>query len=108
MSWKNWPYWLKGGVIGAGVTILLLASFKLHQYLYFEKQYFNSFLYYVILSIFFINLIREPLYFFEHIFNIETFGFNGPTMFGTILILLIYFLIGALIGLVYSKIRSKK
>lgn len=23
MGWKDWPYWLKGGLIGLGITILL-------------------------------------------------------------------------------------
>src|SRR3989344_3149333 len=25
MFWKKWPYWLRGGVIGAGITLILIA-----------------------------------------------------------------------------------
>ncbi|HRZ85223.1 MAG TPA: hypothetical protein P5277_00405 [Candidatus Paceibacterota bacterium] len=31
MGWKNWPYWLKGGIIGGIAWLLLIILFFLNQ-----------------------------------------------------------------------------
>jgi len=80
MFWKNWPSWLKGGLIG---------------------------------------LIIYIIYFLVVIFTIYTRGEQWKlgmamgwlgSMFvtGFIITILQFFLIGALIGWVYGKIKSKK
>jgi len=97
MSWRDWPAWLKGGVIGA--VLSLITS---------------------IIYVLFVNLgFGVPLFIlFEIPIRIVSFIFNwGQVIQGWRVYLgififnpVFYFIIGALIGFIINKInkRSKK
>ena len=88
MGWKNLPYWLRGGIVALIIAIILLVP----------------------------SLIIEsiPLY----IFNLDFIGliiFQGSILnedifgvFQLITLAISYFIIGALIGLIIGKIKSKR
>jgi len=88
MGWKNWPYWLRGGFIGFLIgLILVLIMFGI-------TPEFN-------------NYIIYPMYILcqgglECTFSL--FGF----VLSVIINLILFFIIGSLIGLVFGKIRSRK
>ncbi len=84
MGWKNWPAWVKGGVIG---IIFLIVIFVL------KRNFAN-----IILSIFTLPVYVIVLSLPDSLYNVAFF----------ILTPIFYFLLGALIGLVISKIKSKK
>ncbi|MEK6984284.1 MAG: hypothetical protein AABX33_06955 [Nanoarchaeota archaeon] len=97
MSWKDWPYWLKAGIIGLSVGISLLILFV---FLAMEDRYFNSP----------IIIIFAPI-----ILAITGIcGENNPycawttaLFVGLLLYPLFFFLIGVLIGRITLKLRSK-
>ncbi len=108
MGWKNWPAWVKGGVIGffSVFLLILIIRFFLNSvsalgdspgplYLLLGKVYFI--IYFIpgtlLLKIPFMGLLGY-------------FNFFGELL--TIFICsLFYFLIGALIGWIVGKIKSK-
>lgn len=85
MGWRNWSYWLRGGII----TIVL----------------------YIIFYILFI-LIREegvfPPTLAGNLIYVINISFYLVLLIGTILDLLLVFLIGAFIGLIYGKFKQRK
>lgn len=100
MGWKDWPYWLKGGLIGAviGIICILLAWFRVLPILT------------VLLYIFIMILCGSG-----ESYSI-TGGLLGNCSWGgkylifsimTILILLVFFVVGSIIGLIVQKIKSK-
>ncbi|MBI2631989.1 hypothetical protein HYW75_03225 [Candidatus Pacearchaeota archaeon] len=90
MGWKNWPYWLKGGVIGIIFIylILLLGIFNILNE--------NSFLYILLLP------ALVVFFYFPYTFNLGGYEWQFITysIYGLI--------IGALIGWIYGKIKKKK
>ncbi|OGZ78174.1 MAG: hypothetical protein A2358_02385 [Candidatus Staskawiczbacteria bacterium RIFOXYB1_FULL_37_44] len=104
MFYKNWPYWLKGGII---LDLLIIIAFLIYRF-------FSIFSSLLILEILFPStlLIRE--------LSIKCFlaGYMGdrsicPISLQTFQIILLissiifYFIVGAIIGLIYGKIKNK-
>ncbi len=102
MGWKNWS---KGGIIATLiVAIILILTFTLatlHSnilasafilYLLFELV--------LVIPFFITKKINLPL------FKLSEFGAE-PTFLGFLFTLIFYFLIGAIIGWIYGKIKSK-
>jgi hypothetical protein len=91
MGWKNLSYWLKGGIILAGINFLLIVLYYLisnGQGSYYDPSaflYISSFL----VTDFFYWGSNSPL---------EIFIFSS----------IFYFIIGAIIGLIYGKIKNRK
>ena len=87
MSWNKLPYWIRGGVIT--LILFFLPMILLGQYLGWEvlsgSWQFNV---YKILN-------KIPLLFGANTFGNKISGFVG------------YFVIGALLGLLYGKIKKK-
>ena len=83
MKWKDISYWLKGGLIAMGLYLLSLFENRIAIYLS-----------YPIISIYF-ALTGES----GAIYNFVPFIISS---------IIFYFIIGALIGLIISKIKSKK
>ena len=108
-------YWLRGGVIGLGLSILniLINSFNLLGIL--RKKFGIQWIIYLDFSRLFTKIVTFPL--FENIFfKTGEMNMGGEfrelmitgQVFGTILIVLGYFLIGALIGYIYGKIKERR
>ena len=94
MGWKNLSYWLKGGIIGIIVLIILLIiGFIL------DLTIQSSFFPYTLMMIFI------PLIPFVLIIEAFGIGFEDVIFFIT---LPAYFIIGAVIGWIVGKIKSKK
>lgn len=91
MGWKNWSYWLKGGIISGifGLIVGLLA-------LFLRDIFNNSFLQVLNLPSFAISfaLCYENLVCSNIIYVISSF--------------IVLFLLGALIGYTYGKIKNRK
>lgn len=96
MSWKNWPYWLKGGLITI-LIYLLLTIFLIIIFFIFKSQ----------ISLIFFQIISLPTTLVNNLFGIYS-GHNGiiNKIFFTSII--IYFIIGFIIGLIYGKIKKKR
>lgn len=83
MNWKNWPYWVKGGIFGTILSIV-----------------FEIAITYSILSVPKINP-SEPTRGIVVEIDPENF-------INYIMISLVFLFIGALIGYVYGKIKQRK
>ena len=116
MAWKNWPYWLKGLIITSGIYIILfIISIIFTNWLSIEKSASSST--YLIKAI----LAGPGLIIFMILFPSCVMGgwmtsvvaSNNCPSLGTeliifvILSLIIYGLVGVLIGWGYGKIKNK-
>jgi len=111
MFWKNWPYWLKGGMRGAMWGLIFAIIF------FFMARNGGGFMNFGFAAAM-IMLAFLPTFLFFMVFSVNIFDvFNAldrqhasPEL---ILLLgliatIIYFIIGAIIGLIYGKIKNKK
>ncbi len=91
MGWKNWSYWLRGGVIG-GVIGLIVGLLVL----FLRDIFNNSFLQVLNLPSFVIAfaLCYENLFCSNIIYVISSF--------------IVFFILGAIIGFIYGKIKNRK
>lgn len=96
MIWKNWPYWLRGGIIGGGVTLIFAILTQFCEYLVVTPGYTGLGLECLPFAIPFIPL----------------WPFNSFLKFSNILFILLacitWFLIGSFIGLLIRYIKLKK
>lgn len=95
MAWKDWSYWVKGGII---FTLLSLIGFLLRGYLLKDiltNSAFDTIFVIIYLPIYLLK--NNVLYYYE------------PGLFSSFLVLsLIYtFFVGALIGWLYGKIKNR-
>lgn len=90
MSWKDWPYWLKGGGIG-GILLSIYHIILLFTYELIFPYGVEDFKYFFLYTI----IIHQKLgvYFF---------------IFSPLIIFIIGFLFGVLIGWIYGKIKRGK
>jgi|WetSurMetagenome_2_1015567.scaffolds.fasta_scaffold993534_1 hypothetical protein len=105
MGWKNWPYWLKGGIIGlilmfALPLILIISSFGFNC-----NSCWNALLGLSYLA----TPILLPILFIISRFD----GCTGEACIGRIIFVIPAlmgesFIIGAIIGLIAGKIKNKK
>jgi len=96
--WKNWPYWVKGGVIGVllyGFATIILIPFGAPPF-----QGIMSFPYWIIPTM--ITLWAT------YPFGGLVAEFNQTGIFIFIGAIIVYFLIGAIAGLIYGKIKNRK
>lgn len=102
MNWKNWSYWLKGGIIGAALFVFLtiiLIPFGWSGgggHIGYPNFIIPSL--HIFLSILFLALLSGNFGISDSMFIYASLFFG----------LISYFLVGALIGRIYGKIKSKK
>ncbi len=91
MGWKNWSYWLRGGVMGGIIFFILFGDIFAYS--------FN-----------FISYAFIPLSFLKKIFVL--LGIKMSSIFNIfitfIFMLLEGFILGSLIGYIYGKIKNRK
>ena len=103
MGWKKWPSWLKGGVIG--VIIILVLSFIIGIFLMINGDT------HIIRSLFFSFLLPGAI--FIGVINFIRFGYETPDssfldyLFIVVISIALYFILGALIGWIVGKIRNR-
>ncbi len=95
MEWKNWPSWLKGGIVALVIYIPLFLI--LNPYI-IKQDPFNLII---------LEIPAAPILIVLPRVGIELGGLTGLTLLFFIL-LIYYFILGALIGFIISKIKSKK
>ncbi|MEK6932310.1 MAG: hypothetical protein AABW56_00765 [Nanoarchaeota archaeon] len=98
MGWKDWPSWLKGGVILALIDFVILLI-PIIKYLGDPNYYGESLAFFLI----FTNPLSFMLSDLFEINLMKFLGLLGYALFGIIF----YFIIGALIGWIVGKIRNR-
>jgi|SRR3989344_6594889 len=95
--WKKWPYWLRGGVIGAVVTLIFLA--------FFYSCVLNATLGAVAGcgSILVFSPIIPIVFLFDQFSNDRT-----PFAIIPIASVLVWFVVGALLGVLHGWSKSRK
>ncbi|MEK6828685.1 MAG: hypothetical protein AABY15_01040 [Nanoarchaeota archaeon] len=93
MGWKNWPTWLKGGIIGAIIALILGILIKL-----LEGTGFGLLIAVLFLILSFSGLGNCD---FEGCYPYNFYFLTTP------FVLLEFFIIGAIIGWIISKINKK-
>ena len=93
MGWKNWPSWLKGGIIFFFVHLII----SIILFIFFFKGEFNF-------AGLFALSIDLPLFLFG---CSSSDGLTFQRFCYPIAGSLFYFLIGAIIGWIYGKLKSK-
>jgi len=100
MGWKNWPYWLRGGIILSIIYLIfeITARNTQSQYLALLSLIIST----ILLAVPITYLVQP---FSSKFFNVaDTILFKGagenitPSIYGLILLFIIIFLIGAFIG----------
>lgn len=86
MNWKNQPYWEKGGKL----TLLVASTCLILLFLEIAPSWLYLVLYPVVPILYIIG--------FDDVLGI---------IFGVIIILFIYFLIGAILGWLYGKFKNR-
>lgn len=90
MGWKNWPTWVKGGVIGGiisiGVFVFLFFAVALFCFPFYESAICSS-----------TSIVSKFYFYFPNFYTIEIIG----------IFLLLGFIIGAIIGGIVGKIRKR-
>ncbi len=97
MGWKNWSYWVRGGVIVLSIQILLIL-------ISFIGHIMGLFSFFIVISIFAgIGSI---------ILNSLGLGVNSSVTLNIVVNLLVtlivVFIFGAIIGWIYGKIKNRK
>lgn len=97
MKWREWPAWLKGGIIG-----FILSFISLYALGILGLFLFIPFLFVVSL----VAYLTAPS--FGDLFYHSAGGYPQPTGFGVVGYFIFYLLIGALIGWAIGKMRAQK
>ena len=97
MNWKNWPYWLKGGTIGGGVTLV----FVILLYTCIFSISDGGFLCLVPI---FISPMFPVAYYFD---SVNAF-YNGSIPFVALPVVsvLLWFIVGSLIGKIVGIVKK--
>ena len=98
MNWKEWSYWLKGGIIGLVLGIVIFIVHDIHpSFETFALLYRLSFPSVLLLNFFlgFAPLFRIPV-------------MDARQILHFFLIVLNLFVVGVIIGWIVGKIRNKK
>ncbi|MBI5803559.1 hypothetical protein HY448_02640 [Candidatus Pacearchaeota archaeon] len=98
MGWKEWPYWLKGGILGTIIYLFFIMIAYFLGKVAPDIGYMLSVIFFLYDE--FISYLTSPIFkLFDFI------PYIGYLLFG-IKILGLPFIIGALIGWIYGKIKS--
>ena len=101
MNWKNWPYWVKGGIIGAIVMILIIGVDYVGACYGGTKQEFCGY---------FTIMASLPLAFLllGKLTAFEIFSTKVSITEYMVSAVILYFILGAFIGFLYGKYKSRK
>jgi len=94
MGWKKWSYWLKGGIIGIIVFIILLVLSAI-----FPSYGLGNIFQWII--VFIGSIIMVPA---RSLFSFKL----GPPITNFYVPMIVLFILGAIIGWIYGKIKQGK
>ncbi len=100
MFYKNWPYWLKGGVLLAILCLLLSLLLLIPSKIIDSSSLIENIIFLPQIFGFYIAVIAGMVSFAEKA--------QFPYIFITTVNIIFYFIIGAIIGLIFEKIKNKK
>ena len=103
MFWKNWSYWVRGGIIGI-LSWLIIAFLAYFLSTYLESGFLVWILFILVILALFPTIFIQG----ESVFTTGLDALNLPTALGYILIVIFWFVIGALIGFIIGRLKSKK
>jgi hypothetical protein len=104
MGWKNWPSWLKGGVILASINlIILLIILVLSKIIFGPAQSNGSPAWFAPIIFLFLVIISIPAELLGNYFRSDM-GF--PNSLGLIVSIIFYFIVGAIIGWLIGKFKK--
>ena len=103
MRWKNWPYWLKGGIIAGTISALvIILSFLSCEIADIVRGYDD-----ICIGTLFLVLLSMPNFF---VFRLLGFLFNGGLDVGLIvfylILIFVYFVIGIVGGWIIEKLKK--
>lgn len=98
MFWKNWPYWLKGGILIELIIIFVISFFI------FTKNFFIILYLFLPGQLLVFPLLNKCVNLLAENPDCSVRKFIIPILI--ISSLLAYFIIGAVSGLIYGKIKS--
>lgn len=98
--WKNWPYWLRGGVIGGGITLIFVVLFYSCNILDTSPGSFLCLPF----------IITSPIFPFAILFdNLDPFfHYRLPFVFVPVGSVAGWFVVCSLIGFLVGRIKSKQ
>lgn len=96
MGWKDWSYWLKGGIIGLIIStiVIVIALLQLINYAIIKWP-----------LLILINLFANQYVAISQCSGDSCIGF---LFFVPLLVFIEFFVIGAIIGWIYGKIKQRK
>jgi hypothetical protein len=97
-SWKKWPYWLKGGVIAGGITLVSIFLAYGCDLLDTSTESFFCLP----------TLVISPMFPFVWLIDINPQLSKLPGIFLPIISVIGWFLIGSLIGELVKRTKSEK
>jgi len=95
--WKNWPYWLRGGVIGGGITFIFVTLFYSCSWLTPPDSWACL-----------IPLFVSPMFPVAVLFDNKFFSNDIPFVLLPVFSVTIWFFVGTLIGAFVGYLKSKK
>ena len=101
MGWKNWSYWLRGGIILGGIPLVLYLLTMAFVFVFPPLAQVFS----LISSVFYLPYFLIVAGFELNFLSDGGFGFN---IWGLILFFVFWFIIGAIIGLIIGKVKKRK
>jgi hypothetical protein len=108
MGWNELPYWLKGGIIFGGISLLFFIIQLILILISGPLQGNTSNTLEALIIVFRYYLLLFPLGILKFIFSSISGNFypNDYTKLNAIISIVLYFTIGALIGYIYGKMRG--
>ncbi len=103
MNWKEQPTWLKGMIIGSGSIILLYLIMIIFGGIHPGIELSVGFLLYLLSGTIFKIYTGD-----NSSFGLLTGGVGDIILFEALILIISYALIGALVGWIIQKIKSKK
>lgn len=114
MFYKNWPYWLKGGLLGIiamAVLIIILIPFGRSGWFITTPIYYYDWVFLpgIIVGFWLPDLtLFIKFWGFKTPYEINTYSIILARTIVVVISVFIYFISGAIIGLIYGKIKNKK
>ncbi|MDO8482894.1 MAG: hypothetical protein Q7S86_03695 [bacterium] len=99
-SWKHWPYWLRGGVIGGGVTLLFVVLFYSCGLFDTDSESFFCLPFIIVSPSFPFAILFDKLN--------PIFQYQLPFIIMPVVSVLSWFIFGSFVGLLVGHIKRKK
>ena len=113
MHWKSWPYWAKGAILFAGIYAIIAAFSIIGQMWMRLHPPTGSFQFLEWFNIGLLAWLSIPLFVWKPV--LVLFGLdivpainNTDLAFALIIVLISWFLIGAIVGSLYGKLKDRR